>query len=311
MHEKNTVEINNKNCLNCCAFIQFANDVLKDGIVELKLMFTKNFPHMKYTSSKAVRHLMQLPVIIMELALGGPGSQRLYATELRPGIDAQKLLIVKQFLQSTKSQMKDKLPSKEKLAALCQLASSESDRFHVKMAVCSELSGKEAQRQYGIQNLHSKQERINKSLQRAPEIQEVILELANAKEKALLHTLGYDTGSTSCDSDNEDDLEEVEWISSSEDEMGQDKVNVDQYYHCNASLHDCNMSVNKVPSKERVQSVDQIDPDILKTAGTDTAPSQEKLLSVLWENNLNWFSFVKELQNQFATLAHDLESKEQ
>ena len=88
------------------------------------------------------------------------------------------------------------MKDKEKLAALCQLASSESDRFHVKMAVCSELSGKEAQRQYGIQNLHSKQERINKSLQRAPEIQEVILELANAKEKALLHTLGYDTSST-------------------------------------------------------------------------------------------------------------------
>lgn len=64
-----------KNCLNCCAFIQFANDVPKDGIVELKLMFTKNFPHRKYTSSKAVRHLMQLPVIIIGLALGCCGSQ--------------------------------------------------------------------------------------------------------------------------------------------------------------------------------------------------------------------------------------------
>ena len=74
--------------------------------------------------------------------------------------------------------------------------------------------------------------------------------VAKVKEKALLHTLGYDTDSTSCDSDDKDDLEQVEWISSSQDEMGQDKVNVDQYYHCNASLHDCNMSVNTVPSKE-------------------------------------------------------------
>lgn len=58
-----------------------------------------------------------------------------------------------QFLQSSKSQIKDKLVSKEKLAALCQLASNE---FLIKIAVCSELSGKEAQRRYGIQNLHSK-----------------------------------------------------------------------------------------------------------------------------------------------------------
>lgn len=152
---------------------------------------------------------------------------------------------MKQFLQSTKSQIKDKLPSKEKLAALCQLASSESDRFLIKMAACSELSGKEAQRRYEIHNLHSKQQRINKALQRATEIRDAILELANVKEKALLHTLSYDTDSTSCDSDDENDLEQVEWISSSEDEMGQDKVNVDQHYHCNALLHDCNTSVNE------------------------------------------------------------------
>ena len=37
----------------------------------------------------------------------------------------------------------------------------------------------------------------------------------------------------------------------------------------------CNTSLNKVPSKERVQSVDQISPDILKAA--DTVPSQENV----------------------------------
>lgn len=67
------------------------------------------------------------------------------------------------------------------------------------MVVCSEPSVKEAHRRYGIQNLHSKQERIIKALQRATEIREVILELANVKEKALLHTLDYDTDSMSCD----------------------------------------------------------------------------------------------------------------
>lgn len=32
-----------KNCLKFCAFIQFANDVLKDGIVDLKLLSLRIF----------------------------------------------------------------------------------------------------------------------------------------------------------------------------------------------------------------------------------------------------------------------------
>lgn len=292
-HEQN----DDKNCSNCCAFILFANDVLKDGVVELKLAFTKNFPHMKYISSKAVRLLMQLPIIIMELALSGPGSQRLYVTELKPGIDAQKLVfIVRQFLQSKKAQTKDKLPSKEKLEALCQLASSESDRLIIKMAVCSELSGKEAQKRYGVQNINSKKQKINDAIQRATEIRNVILELANLKEKALLHTLGYDIDSSS-DSEDESDLkevEQVEWISSSEDEIDKDQVNVEQ---CDMTmLHDRNTS-NKLPSDDASQSLDPKSSQ--KSVSTDISPSRETLVRMLWENNLNWFSFVGELQGMF------------
>lgn len=177
----------------------------------------------------------------MELALSGPGSQRLYVTELKPGIDAQKLVfIVRQFLESKKAQTKDKLPSKEKLEALCQLASSESDCLIIKMAVCSELSGKEAQKRYGVQNMNSKKQKINDAIQRATEIRNVILELANLKEKALLHTLSYDIDSSS-DSEDESDLkevEQVEWISSSEDEIDKDQVNLEQ---CDMTmLHDRN-----------------------------------------------------------------------
>ena len=68
------------------------------------MFFTKNIPHVKkYSSTKAVRLLVQLPLIIMEIAPEGSGSQRLYATELKPGIDAPKLVIIlKRFLQSKK-----------------------------------------------------------------------------------------------------------------------------------------------------------------------------------------------------------------
>ena len=64
-------------CLQWCGFVQFTQDVCDAGIVELKVSFTKNFPRVKYSSTKAVRLLMQLPLIIMEIASEGPGFQRL------------------------------------------------------------------------------------------------------------------------------------------------------------------------------------------------------------------------------------------
>ena len=109
------------------------------------------------------------------------------------------------------------------------------------MVVCSKLSGKEAQKRYGVQNINSKKQKINDAIQRATEIGNVILELASLKEKALLHTVGYDIDSSS-DSEDESDLKEVEqldWISSSEDEIDKDQVNVEQ---CDmATLHGRNV----------------------------------------------------------------------
>ena len=195
-------------------------------------------------------------------------------------------------MQSKKAQTKDKLPSKEKLEALCQLASSESDCLIIKMAVCSELSGKEAQKRYGVQNINSKKQKINDAIQRATEIQNVILQLANLKEKALLHTCGYDIDSCSCSEDESDlkEVEQVEWISSSEDEIDKDQVNVEQ---CDLTiLHDRNTS-NKLPSDDASQSLDPKSSQ--KSVSTDISPSRETLVWTLWENNLNWFSFVKEL----------------
>ena len=126
-------------------------EVHQGGIVELKPYFMRSFPHIKYVSTKAVRLLMQLPLIIIEVELQGPGSQRLYATELKPGVDAQKLVsIMRQFLRSIRANSKEKLPSREKIAALCKLASTEADRMLLKMSVYSCLSGKEAHKRYGV-----------------------------------------------------------------------------------------------------------------------------------------------------------------
>ena len=63
-----------QDCLQCLGLIQFARYVHQGGIVELKPYFMRSFPHIKYVSTKAARLLMQLPLIIIEVELQGPGS---------------------------------------------------------------------------------------------------------------------------------------------------------------------------------------------------------------------------------------------
>ena len=139
----------------------------------------RSFPHIKYVSTKAVRLLMQLALIIIKVEHQGPGSP-----ELKPGIDDQKLVsITRQFLWSIRANSKEKLPCREKIAALCKLASTEADRLLLKMSVCSCLSGKEAQKRYGVQS--AKQRKIDDALEKASEIRVTVLELANVKEKAV------------------------------------------------------------------------------------------------------------------------------
>lgn len=96
-------------------------------------------------------------------------------------MDAQKLLLViRQFMHSKKTNLEEKLPSREKMNALCELATTEADRLLLKMAVCSELSGKEAQRQYGVQNFSAKRRKIEEAFRSASEIK-------HAKQFQSLH----------------------------------------------------------------------------------------------------------------------------
>ena len=80
-------------CSQCKGLISLCSqDVISYfGIVELKAAFVKHFPKVKYITSKAIRRLMQLSLIIMEIAPDGHGSKKkLSATELQPEVDAQK-----------------------------------------------------------------------------------------------------------------------------------------------------------------------------------------------------------------------------
>ena len=196
---------------------------------------------------------------------------------------------------------------------MCELANTESNRLLLKVAACSGLSGKDARRRYGIENISTNQKKIDDAFNRAAEIRTAVLDWANMKEKAVLQTLGYDC--TSGDSEKEDEcnleeVEDVEWISSSEDETecshdmptfrnqnrGVSSVPVSD---CITSTNSCSQ-IPKTSEKKgyvaRPRSFDPDDTDVLMSAPIFPEFSKETLLLMLRENDLNWFSFAKELQ---------------
>lgn len=173
----------------------------------------------------------------------------------------------------------------------------------LKMSVYSCLSGKEAHKRYGVQSLSAKQRKIDDALEKASEIRDTILELANVKEKAVLQTLGYDF--TSSDSEDEEsnleEIEGVECISLSEDEAEfpcsipagseVDCVNVEQCGE--TALGGSQVSVTTSEKRKRSRSegelnanlgsqvLDPDDTDLLKNATVNPAPSRETLLYML------------------------------
>ena len=76
-----------------------------------------------------VRRNLQLRFPYLETR---PVFLKYYCSTLQPRLDAQKLkLNIKQFVQSSTSNQKDNLLSKDKLKALCELATTESGRLLV------------------------------------------------------------------------------------------------------------------------------------------------------------------------------------
>ena len=67
-------------CVECDALINMALHISQKGIVKVSDVYKSQFPEKKYQSDKAVRRLMQLPVVIFK-------QQHLYVTELRSEVD--------------------------------------------------------------------------------------------------------------------------------------------------------------------------------------------------------------------------------
>ena len=83
-HHKN---VTFQTCVKCQQLILLAEMIRDEVLCELSSLYRKMFPNLKYQSDKAIRKLMQIPVVIFKLQLHGRGLQKLYICERRQMVD--------------------------------------------------------------------------------------------------------------------------------------------------------------------------------------------------------------------------------
>jgi hypothetical protein len=214
-------------------------------------------------------------------------------------------LVVNKYATSINSEL-----TKETLASLCELASTEKDKCLIKYVACtanSQLSKEQARKKYGVSNLTELTSKVHDALAKAEEIQETVYKLARLEEKCFLENLGIVESDTSEDSDSSDNKGEDNFsrISSSDDEMdiewtdNENTVHRNQMEYTAENHSDKNTeacAVKRIPV--RADKGPQVHPDELmkNRPVVSPVPSVEHLLFLLRSVQLNWFSFVEELK---------------
>lgn len=232
--EQNCNELHNVDggvsvCSKCCGLVGVAKEIQEKGMVKVSETFKKYFSGNTYSSEKAVRKFMSLPVAIFELGEASKGTQTLYMIEQHPGVDYVKYVeLIRSASGTIDTSSSPNSISKEKLKALCELASSEKDRKLIKYAMCADFSEKKAKK-YGLSDWNRQKDEIESSMERNKEIREAVNELACLEEKAILRGYGIEI-----ESDNESLIstesgESCDWDSEkendSEDESEGDQTN--------------------------------------------------------------------------------------
>ena len=157
---------------------------------------------------------------------------------------------------------------KKTLAMICKLASSEKDRCLIKYTACAatpNISSGRARKLYGISELKKLSSRVEDALVAAAEIERMVNKLAQIKEKSFLEQLGI-----------------ADCISSDE-ESSDDSSNEEAELGCDSETDD------RLPGQESQ----------FYNAQNLRAISSDRMLSILRDNGLNWFSFVEELKAIF------------
>ena len=191
----------------CYAMIKAGKILLTRGLAPLSEVFKVCFPDVTYTSAKAKRRLLQLPLAVITISTSINGNAEVYLLEALNGLDYTKLI---EFIESKMGTKSHSPFSKEDMKHLLTLAQSHREREVLRHIICktSQLSATAACKLYGWQKMTNRSAAVEEYLKDANDIREAIENIATTQEHAVLLSLGIsDELSPSSEDDTSDDNE--------------------------------------------------------------------------------------------------------
>ena len=262
-----------RSCKECDSLVKFAEFVKIHGLVQLSETYKKCLEG-EYKSTHAVRRIMQIPVVIFTR------NGQLYVTNKKQGCDYKEWKnYAGLFLEAEDDKS---IMDKKILQSVCALASSSKYRDLIRYVAFSGqgFSGRSVRNTYGSGLFNKKTELINDSLVKAEEIKDAVETLADIQSQSLFQKIGLNLDSDSGDSEND-------WIDVDFDEDS-------SQFSCR-NEETIAIAENQCSRSLGEDSNATYDPDagLQKEFIVDPTPSNEHLLMMLRENNLNWFSLLR------------------
>ena len=303
-------------CTECPKLISAAKCIISEKVVKLQSVFVESFLNKgsKYKTDKAVKRLLQLPVIVFPLQ--EKNTVTLYVTE-SDAKDCKKLLSLSQSLLNENQNHPHEV-TKAALSIICDLASSGADTKLIKYTalLASGASLQQARKMFGISEASKLRYEVLQALESAAEIPRVVNKLSLVQEKCALESLGIVGSEESNEgSENEDECDSGDCLNLS-------LLEPEELCEGNKCLHnretilrndmqeDCfriegdnlpicgTLSCVSGESHRRTETCDlAVAESLCQTSNKVSEMStHENLLSILREKKLNWFALVMELK---------------
>lgn len=294
-------ENHSNDCLECPKLTTAASCIMTEKVVQLKNIYDEIFLNQgsRYKTDKAIKRLMQLPVIIFPVK--NQQNVNLFVAESL-GVN---VLVVQKMIQKVLEtrENEDVQLTKDTLSLLCELASSEKDKKLIKYTclLSSGVSSTQAKRLYGISEPAALKTEVSKALEKVIEIQDAVNKLSSVQDECVLESLGIidptDDSDNSQDESNEEEC--IDLSSLEQEDNGKTDMLDDAYddplfeipeFHGNSTTYE----ENRCSERRNLTDPDVLNKDV--DIAVSPVPSHEHLLYMLRQNGLNWFSFVTELK---------------
>ena len=198
-------------CPDCCRMIQVATIILEHNFCKLHQAFEIVSPTVKYSASRAITKLLQMPLVSVRIGSASSGVSFTILLERFLGTDYVKMasLLNQMAEHSVKDSESRQSMERPFVKMLLNLAQSPRERECLRVAIfkASEISASKARKKYGFERMGERTAVVEASLMEAQKIREAVEDLAQTQDKAVMKAYGIVDLVDSSDSCSESDQE--------------------------------------------------------------------------------------------------------